>query len=350
MSLWTFFASLLPLVSLCGVAMASLLEGVVVDSRTGQPVAGVTISLNISGRDVASATETGTDGRFSVDPASLFSEEELDTWSLAMTFAAQDYGERIQVSRTPVRGQFILTGQTVKLDPTSGVGALSAELKAQLQALKSSNGKALFVVPYSISQEVQDRLPRNFMQILNFNIRRGISTHLQSLELDEIPDDISIQALPVTLDQSNAEKLRIIGAELNALALVGGLGAAGESAGQPPVTQLSSEYIIIPKLNGFNPGTLYIDDRLLGNPLNATTLYKGMDALWGRNTVLAISALETRQGLLLKDPAKLELARRYLVAERAEIGSDNTLLLRKINKLIAYIDKNIATLAGGGSQ
>lgn len=329
---------------------ASVIDGIVVNSQTGQPIAGVEMSLNISGRQVSMGAPTAADGRFSLNPEALYSAEELDTWSLALTFAAKDYVERIQVNRTRVRGEFKITGLNVKLVPIGGVGELPAALKAKLLALRSNDGKALFVVPYSISQEVQDRLPANFMKILNFNIRRGISTHLQSLELDEIPEDISIQALPIELDQANAEKLRIIGTELNALALVGGLGAAGQDEGTQSVTQLSSEYIIIPKLNGFNPGTLYIDDRLLGNPLNATTLYKGMDVLWGRNTVLAISALETRQGLLLKDTAKLDLARSYLVAERSEIGSDNTLLLRKINKLIAFIDDNTARLAAGGTQ
>ncbi|USG62425.1 carboxypeptidase-like regulatory domain-containing protein [Sneathiella marina] len=326
------------------VAEASTLEGIVLDSKSGQPVQGVTIRVNASGQELELLHPTGADGSFTIRLPELFSDDQLDTWSLALTFSAPNYGPRTQVRRSQTRGVFEFPRMSILLEPTSGIWNLPAGLRQQLQALKSTDGNALFVAPYIISEEVKQRLPANFAKILNFNIRRGISTHLQSLDLEKIPEDVSILALPLELEQSNAAQLRVIGAELNALALVGGLGSIGQDTGGTPVTELSTEFIIIPELTGFNPGTIYIDDQLIGIPLNPTTLYKGMDELWGRNTVLAISALETKRGLSNNDKDKLMLARSYLVAERAEIGGDNTVLLRQINTLIAYIDENLARL------
>ena len=80
------------------------------------------------------------------------------------------------------------------------------------------------MVPYMLESESTATDAKKINRILKFHLNRGIKTHLQSLEIETAPPEVGITEMPVEIETANPEKVRAYGRELNALAVVGGMG------------------------------------------------------------------------------------------------------------------------------
>jgi hypothetical protein len=149
--------------------------------------------------------------------------------------------------------------------------------------------------------------------------------------------DVGLRSLPEKVAAADTETIRACGATLNALAV-----AAGTVTPSGSEIEVESEYVIIPTLARFRPGSLSIDDRIPTEGLSAAQLGRRLDALWGRGTLLALAAAEARDALATHDKARLERARSWLVAERAQTGRGNETLVQSISELLRHIDEELA--------
>jgi hypothetical protein len=105
--------------------------------------------------------------------------------------------------------------------------------------------------------------------------------------------------------------------------------------------EVASEYVIIPTLPRFRPGSLSIDDRIPLEGLSASGLSRRLDALWGRGTLLALAVVEAKEALAARDRGRLEKARSWLIAERAQTGPGNETLVQSIAELLRHIDEEL---------
>jgi hypothetical protein len=310
-------------------------SGQVLDQASGAPLAGVRVSVELSRRSVTLPTPTDAGGRFGLDPARLFDPTELDTDGVAFLFERDGYRSATKVKQLPRRGDVHIPPFAVRLEPQAGPSAPGCDQEAALQALRSSDGRTLFVVPYDLGSAERSR---DFNDRLLQTLKRRIQTHLQELNLDVALGDVGLRALPGSLAASDTERIRACGGTVNALAVAAGR-VTPVDRGRDVVVE--SEYVIIPALARYRPTSLSIDDRLPMGELTASALSRRLHSLWGRSTLLALAIVEARDALAARDSARLEKARAWLVAERAQAGPGSETLMPSIGELLKLIDADL---------
>jgi hypothetical protein len=317
-------------------AQTAAVTGRVTDRSSGAALAGVRVVVELSGSGRSIALPAGTDanGSFAFDPLQLFTAQERDTGGLALTFSKDGYRGLTKVMRLPGRGDFGLGALEFGLEPQAAASGQACADADKLLPLRSQEGRTLFVVPYDVGSS--ERL-REFNDRLLLTLKRRIQTHLQQLNVESGVADVGLRALPEKLGPADTETIRACGGTLNALAV-----AAGTVTPSGADMEVESEYVIIPTLPRFRPGSLSIDDRIPTEGLSATELGRRLDALWGRGTLLALAAAEARDALAAHDRSRLEKARSWLVAERAQTGRGNEALVQSITELLRHIDEELA--------
>jgi hypothetical protein len=309
--------------------------GRVVDQASGAPLTGVRVSVELSRRSVTLPAPTDAGGRFGFDPARHFTTEERDTDGLSLVLEKEGYRSSTKVRHLAKRGDFRIGPLEIRLEPQASPVAGTCDEEEALRHLRSSEGRTLFIVPYEVgsaerSQEFNDRL----LQTLN----RRIRTHLQELNLELGVGDVGLRSLPGKLTPADTEKIRACGGAVNALAVAAGrvtpVGTGADVA-------VESEYVIIPSLPHYRPGSLSIDDRLPMGELTASGLSRRLHSLWGRGTLLALSVAEAKDALAARDFGRLEKARAWLIAERAQTGPGSETLMQSIAELLRLIDAEL---------
>jgi hypothetical protein len=323
------------LAAAAALGQPAVVAGRVVDHSTAAALPGVRVVVELSGSGRSIALPAGTDaaGSFSFDPAQLFTPQERDTEGLALTFSKDGYRELTKVRRLPGRGDFRVGALEFGLEPAAPPPGEACADADELLPLRSREGRTLFVVPYDVGADRS----REFNDRLLLTLKRRIQTHLQELNVESGVADVGLRALPEKVAAADTETIRACGGTLNALAV-----AAGTVTPAGAEMQVESEYVIIPALPGYRPGSLSIDDRIPGEGLTATQLARRVDALWGRGTLLALAAAEARDALAAHDGSRLERARSWLVAERAQTGRGNETLVQSIAELLRRIDEELA--------
>jgi hypothetical protein len=315
----------------------ALVSGRVLDGATGAGLGGVRVAVELagSGRSVALPAPTDPAGSFSFDPARLFTAQERDTEGLALSFSRDGYGTLTKVKRLPARGDFGLGALEFKLQPAaSPAGGATCADADRLLPLRSQEGRTLFVVPYELQTSERSR---EFNDRLLLTLKRRIQTHLQELNVESGVADVGLRSLPEKVAAADTETIRACGGTLNALAV-----AAGTVTASGSEVEVATEYVIIPALPRYRPGSLSIDDRIPAAGLSASALSRRLDALWGRGTLLALAVAEAKSALDARDRPRLERARSWLVAERAQTGQGNEALVQSIADLLRHIDEELA--------
>jgi hypothetical protein len=307
-------------------------DGVVFDSASQEPLTDVAIAVEASGTSKTLPIVTESDGHFSFDPQALFTSSQLDTYSLVLKFKRADYRDIVRVFRSNVRGQFQFNNLRVTMERIAGTTAIPPEVHDPLQQHRSVTGTTLFVVPYVFKEGGADSINSTLM----FNIKRGINSHLTSMNLPSI----SIARFPVSVDTFNTEQVRAYGTELNALAIVSGFGSVA-SSDQDSSVNVASEYVIIPSAISYTPNTLYVDDQFSRVDLQSTRLFERLQKLWGQNTVLAMSLLEARRAKLTGDKAGLQRALDYVQAEKRLAGPESAELVHEMDAFITALKKEL---------
>lgn len=316
----------------------AVVTGRVQDQATGAALAGVrvVVELSGSGRSVALPATTDAGGSFTFDPAQHFSAQERDTEGLSLSLSKDGYRRLTKVRRLPGRGDFRVGALEFRLEPLAASPGQACADEGRLLPLRSQEGRTLFVVPYEVGPSERSR---EFNDRLLLTLKRRIQTHLQELNLEAGVGDVGLRSLPEKLAAADTERIRACGGAVNALAVAAGTvtpSAAGSEI------EVASEYVIIPSVSSYRPGSLSIDDRIPLEGLTASGLSRRLDALWGRGTLLALAVVEAREALAGRDRARLEKARSWLVAERAQTGAGNETLMQSIADLLRLIDQELA--------
>ena len=316
---------------------AAVVTGRVVDQASGAALAGVRVAVELSGsgRSVALPAATDASGAFTFDPAQHFSSSERDTEGLSLTFSKEGYRGLTKVRRLPGRGDFRVPPLEFRLEPLTAQPGQTCADGGRLLPLRSQEGRTLFVVPYEVGPSERSR---EFNDRLLLTLKRRIQTHLQELNVEAGVGDVGLRSLPEKLAAADTERIRACGGTLNALAVAAGTVTPSGSGAE---LEVESEYVIIPSLPSFRPGSLSIDDRIPLEGLTAAQLGRRLDTLWGRGTLLALAVVEARDALAARDRPRLEKARSWLVAERAQTGAGNETLMHSIAELLRLIDKEL---------
>ncbi|HEY7924491.1 MAG TPA: carboxypeptidase-like regulatory domain-containing protein [Vicinamibacteria bacterium] len=311
-------------------------SGQVLDQASGAPLAGVRVSVELSRRSVTLPAPTDAAGHFALDPARLFNPTELDTDGVSFLFEKDGYRGATKVKLLAKRGEVRIASFAVRLEPLAASAARSCDQEATLGPLRSSDGRTLFVVPYDLGSPERSR---DFNDRLLQTLKRRIQTHLQELNLDVALGDVGLRSLPGQLGAADTEKIRACGGAVNALAVAAGRVTPIDRGADVAV---ESEFVIIPALARYRPGSLSIDDRLPVGELTASALSRRLHSLWGRSTLLALAIAEARDALTAHDNGRLEKARAWLTAERAQAGPGSETLMQSISELLRLIDAELA--------
>jgi hypothetical protein len=313
----------------------TVVTGRVVDLATGLALSGVrvVVELSGSGRSVALPAPTDASGSFTFDPARHFSAPERDTEGLSLSFSKDGYRGLTKVRRLPGRGDFRVGPLEFRLEPLAAAAGGTCADADKLLPLRSQEGRTLFVVPYEVGPSERSR---EFNDRLLLTLKRRIQTHLQELNVELGVAEVGLRSLPEKVAAADTETIRACGGSVNALAV-----AAGTVTPVGSEVEVASEYVIIPSLPRFRPGSLSIDDRIPREGLSASGLSRRLDALWGRGTLLALAIVEAREALAARDRARLEKARSWLIAERAQTGPGNETLVQSIAELLRHIDEEL---------
>jgi hypothetical protein len=311
-------------------------SGRVTDQANGAALSGVrvVVELSGSGRSLSLPAPTDANGSFAFDPARLFTAKECDTEGLSLSFSRDGYRSLTTVRRLPARGDFRLGALEFRLEPLAAPAVRTCADEDKLRPLRSREGRTLFVVPYEVAPSERSR---EFNDRLLLTLKRRIQTHLQELNVESGVADVGLRSLPENVAAADTETIRACGGTLNALAV-----AAGTVTPSGTEVEVSSEYVIIPALPRFRPGSLSIDDRIPLQGLSASALGRRLDALWGRGTLVALAVAEARDALAARDKPRLERVRSWLVAERAQTGQGNETLVHSIAELLRHIEEELA--------
>lgn len=319
---------------------AATVSGRVVDSVSGSGLAGVVLRVEISGRSWDPPNPTGASGDFSLDLTEAFPVDALDTDALFISLSKPGYRPVTRIMRARQRGNLDFRGVEIDLGRVAGSDGLATEERTRVNQFRSSSGRTLFLLPYELDSEAASS---TLNRRLPFHLKRGINTHLQSLQVEDPPQDIGVEQLPLQVSATNTEKVRDYGVALNALAVVSGQGGIIPTPSEGKRVEVASEFLIIPELPGVQLQTFYVDDSFPEHALRSGRLFERLQALWGGNTVLAVAVLETNQALAAqpKDIPALERTRAYLLAERRQLGPGNAAVVKQINILLARIEQEL---------
>lgn len=330
------FAAAAALAAATASPQTVVVTGRVVDQATGAALSGVrvVVELSGSGRSLPLPATTDASGSFTFDPAQHFSAQERDTEGLSLSFAKDGYRTLTKVRRLPARGDFHVGPLEFRLEPLAISPGRACADADKLFPLRSQEGRTLFVVPYELEPSERSR---EFNDRLLLTLKRRIQTHLQELNVESEVAEVGLRSLPERVAAADTETIRACGGTLNALAV-----AAGTVTASGSEIAVESEYVIIPTLPRFRPGSLSIDDRIPLEGLSASALGRRLDALWGRGTLLALAVAEARDALAARDRPRLERVRSWLVAERGQTGQGNETLVHSIAELLRNIDEELA--------
>lgn len=160
---------------------------------------------------------------------------------------------------------------------------------------------------------------------------------------DAAEAQVVLKPIPFTM-AADLERLRTFGEYVNALGVVSGLGISDHGpAGE--TYELSSIFMIIPHSSQFEPPELWINDA----PMPAASIGRAsLDAKlskdWGRAAIVALATRDLRNAESLQVAERAEALRkirRYLIAERADVGGNEGQSAAALQQLIALVNRAV---------
>lgn len=315
-----------------GAAQAQSVEGVV---REQSPLAGVAVQAELDGRALAGVS-TDSAGRFSL-PLGTGARATSD---LLLSFTKKGFR---QENRSLTVGAATAKPLDVVLLPLAGAGAITDADRKLLDPHRTLAGIGpLMFVPYTLTGGALAGNADELNLRLRAQLQRLILTHVQTALPDADTRAISLTPLNVTA-ATDLERLRTFGEYVNALAVISGLGI-GEGSGGAQKFEFSSNFVIIPRTNTFEPPVLTIVDIVPAASVGRVSLDQHMSREWGRATVIALAVRDLKAAQSLSPPARqnaLKQVRRYLIAERANVGANEAVSARKLQQLLDQVNQDL---------
>jgi len=182
-----------------------------------------------------------------------------------------------------------------------------------------------------------------YQRSIGIQLQRLIGTRLQAVLPDAAEAQVVLKPIPFTM-AADLERLRTFGEYVNALGVVSGLGISDHGpAGE--TYELSSIFMIIPHSSQFEPPELWINDA----PMPAASIGRAsLDAKlskdWGRAAIVALATRDLRNAESLQVAERAEALRkirRYLIAERADVGGNEGQSAAALQQLIALVNRAV---------
>jgi hypothetical protein len=315
------------------LALGQTVTGRVVQGST--PLAGVAVQAELDGHALASVA-TGADGHFSLALSGGKTSSDL-----RLSFVKTGFR---QENRLLSVGTAAARPLEIVLEPLTGSGAISDAERRLWDPNRTSSGNGpLLFVPYSLSGGAAEQAT-DINARLAFQLQRLIGTRLQAVLPDAEEARVELKAVAFTM-VADPERLRTFGEYVNALGVVSGLGI-GDHGAAGETYELSSLFVIIPRSGQFEPPELWINDA----PIPAASIGRAsLDAKlskdWGRAAIVALATRDLKSAETLQASERAEALRkirRYLIAERADVGRDEGQSAAVLQQLIALVDKAVS--------
>lgn len=316
-----------------------VVRGVVVNETTGVPLGGVSVAGeygNYSGSSV-----TNSEGQFEIR-FSYGSPPKLR--EVAIILKKSGYGEKTKIMQLE---QAELRDLRFSMTQTLGAAALGPEDKSRLGNEVSSDGRTLFLLPYS-GDGGPDAASAISLNRLAEAVHRFVTADFQELAKNAssfppaLKAPFSIRLLPKeTTVLSDAERLTSIGRYLNALALAGGSKAVVRQGGTDKLL-MESKFLIIPQTAGFDAYYLQIDDIVPMRQINTLKFHEGLSDYWALYILLAFSIKEMRDTETSPDRRmRLEQIRSCLKAKKAQYGPADKRKVASIDTLLKSVEAKL---------
>lgn len=291
----------------------------------GQGLAGVevTVALPSGERRIA---ETDALGRFSgrapEPPAGAV---------LVLVARKAGYGEATRVLSDGAAGACPRRTDRgdIALEPAGGGAAPPAILSS-----------TVFVAPYALYGPVPEADRASFNRSLEQIIGHRIQSFRSSLPVHPLPPELSIRGLDQPLSMVDRQRIREVGADRLALAVVTGEGELVSDPGGGEVFDLSSEIIVIARHPDYQERSVAVDDRLPREETRPSRLSRHLGDFWGQKAVIALSVRELASLPAPPPRDRLLAVRGWLIELRATMAADNP-LLEELNQLLGHVGSEL---------
>lgn len=311
-------------------ARAQTVVGVV---HATSPLQGVSVQAELEGHSLPQVS-TGADGHFSLPLTGAKPSSDL-----RLSFIKD--GFRLQTIQGSVAGASA-KALDILLEPLTGQGAISSAERAlwDPQRTAAGNGPLMFV-PYSMGPDAAQAADLNSR--LQFQLQRLIVTRLQSVLPPEKESQVALK--PVTFNLADEDRLRTFGEYVNALGVVSGRGI-GDSSAAGATIEFSSMFLFIPHSSQYEPpGIWYINEAPVPTAsVGRVSLDAKLSKDWGRAVIIALATRDLKNAEALPQAeraAALRKIRSYLIAERADVGSNEMQSAAALKQLIDLVNKAV---------
>jgi hypothetical protein len=321
-------------------AMAGIFQGrvagVVVDERSNQKISGVAITLQAKGIWKSDLPATQSNGHFDLDFEQIFPEVDLNRSTITLIFDKPGYDQLIMVLNTESDREN-WDQLEIRLFKPQVIPAISAEEAKKIEKYMSQKGKTLYLFPYYLAKANDSMKLHLFAQNLLDSITASLKTTIQAAPSVEM--DVSIQPLSeISITSTNIEQHHQIGVFLNALGMISGMGEWLTDGHGKEEVYLRSNYVTIPAIERFRPGSVTIKDQFPSQLLNSLQLSAHLNKYWGHHTALAICVQEFRRAMVpSKNEDQLRTVEKLIIASRSQLSGDNPQLSAQFDKLLDVV-------------
>ena len=304
----------------------------------GQPLSGVSVSFRQAQNPFTTVGETGVDGRISFETTPL----QKGILMLAVHFQREGFEpitrllwRKSDVDQCPAQnlGSLTLEQETTSQTLSVGPGGTDGEVP-------SAHGRTLYVAPYEVYPAANSAEKERLNAIFDRVLINHILSFRTALRLQNPPAEISVEKLNNPVSLSNAERIRGLGAALNALGIITGEGEVRAIQGGQLYVDLVSEFRVIPFLQSSREHRVQIQDNIPSGDLSPFRISKNLKKFWGQKAMIALAVKELGTSTGATNEMRLREIRELLSAVRNTMTEEDPLLV-EVQTLMEYLDREL---------
>lgn len=234
------------------------------------------------------------------------------------------------------------------IDVTAGKSPCATTILVEMVAEEPKNpslepskeGRTIFVAPFFLIKNQDETSDSEFDDLFYMALDSKIKAFIARLRnISSPPAEISISRIKEKIRGAEAERVRTIGNQLNALGIITGMRQIGKTNEGKNIFRLRSTFLVIPTHPRYKEFPQQIDDQLeseIGfSPMDAPDK---MSKQWGERALIALAVKELSDIKPEDGSQKLKHIHDYLSAVSKDMGKDET-LYREIQTLLEFIEE-----------
>jgi hypothetical protein len=288
----------------------------------GVPIAGAKISVSNDNVQLGSVI-TQADGRFNI----VYAEPARTSPTVIVTVVTQGY----------VSDRRNLFGSSNQTCPNQSSLNFSLSLDQDQSTTNSAPNFTIYVSPFELYGSENMQQAQKFNADLPEFIFHKIMAYKSSLGLDTSVHDMNINAIDEKLSPAHGAKIRSLGHQLGALAMV--VGEVEILSGDKSGIELSSIVKPIPIFENLEFNSFEITDLLPLGSLRPSKVGKQLNDYWGKQAVIAfvMQSLAMHQGVWKK--TELDEIEQILISVRSTIRDTADPFKSMIDKLLIVVQE-----------